>query len=40
MSLIQNAILATDLARFFGNKAELEQIVSSGHFKWEDPKHK
>lgn len=37
---MQTAILATDLALFFGNKARLESIVKSGEFSWETKEHK
>ena len=37
---MQTAILATDLALFFGNKAKLENIVKSGEFSWDVQEHK
>ena len=40
LELIQEAILATDLALFFGNKAKLEEIIASNSFNWENEEHR
>nr|XP_006817445.1 PREDICTED: probable 3',5'-cyclic phosphodiesterase pde-5-like [Saccoglossus kowalevskii] len=37
---VKHAILATDLALFFGNKDKLKAIVDSGKFNWENPEHR
>ena len=38
--IMKRAILATDLARFFGNKDRLQTIVTSGEFSWENQQHR
>ncbi|XP_038056910.1 probable 3',5'-cyclic phosphodiesterase pde-5 isoform X1 [Patiria miniata] len=40
LSDIRHAILATDLALFFGNKAKLKVIVEAGQFSWTNPEHR
>jgi len=40
MAIMKKAILATDLARFFGNKECLQTILSSGEFSWENQQHR
>ncbi|XP_022097023.1 probable 3',5'-cyclic phosphodiesterase pde-5 isoform X1 [Acanthaster planci] len=40
LSDIRHAILATDLALFFGNKAKLKAIVEAGQFSWENQEHR
>ncbi|XP_077991187.1 putative 3',5'-cyclic phosphodiesterase pde-5 isoform X2 [Glandiceps talaboti] len=37
---IKHAILATDLALFFGNKDKLKVIVDTGKFDWQDAEHR
>ncbi|XP_072170370.1 probable 3',5'-cyclic phosphodiesterase pde-5 [Diadema setosum] len=37
---IRNAILATDLALFFPNKAKLKKIVEEKKFSWDNPDHR
>ena len=38
--MMQDAILATDLPRFFGNREKLQKIVDSGTFSWDTPEHR
>lgn len=40
LSLIKHCILATDLALFFSNKAELNKIVDTGQFNIKDEHHR
>lgn len=40
LGIMKKAILATDLARFFGNKDCLQTILSSGEFSWENQQHR
>lgn len=40
LGIMKKAILATDLARFFGNKDCLQTILSSGEFSWENQEHR
>ncbi|XP_070554826.1 probable 3',5'-cyclic phosphodiesterase pde-5 isoform X3 [Ptychodera flava] len=37
---IKHAILATDLALFFGNKDRLKTIVDEGKYSWQDAEHR
>ncbi len=37
---IRHAILATDLALFFGNKDRLRKIVETDSFDWENQDHR
>ena len=37
---IRHAILATDLAQFFGNKDRLKKIVETDSFDWENQDHR
>ncbi|CAK5048985.1 unnamed protein product [Meloidogyne enterolobii] len=40
LSTIRHCILATDLALFFPNKAQLSAIIKEGIFSWDDTKHR
>ena len=40
LTIMQKAILATDLVRFFGNKDQFSKIYNSGKFSWNVPEHK
>ncbi|XP_048577494.1 cAMP and cAMP-inhibited cGMP 3',5'-cyclic phosphodiesterase 10A isoform X2 [Nematostella vectensis] len=40
LELIQEAIIATDLMLFFGNKKELETLQENKAFRWEEEKHR
>ena len=40
LELIQEAILATDLALFFGNKAKLDKTIDNNTFSWNNPEHR
>lgn len=37
---IKHYILATDMARYFGNIKKLDQIVKNGSFDWKNREHK
>ncbi|EDV27675.1 uncharacterized protein TRIADDRAFT_21752 [Trichoplax adhaerens] len=40
LGYIKHAILATDLALFFGNKSKLKAIVDAGEFSWNNSIHR
>ncbi|XP_071807171.1 probable 3',5'-cyclic phosphodiesterase pde-5 isoform X1 [Asterias amurensis] len=40
LSDVRQAILATDLALFFGNKAKLKTIVEANQFNWDNQEHR
>ena len=40
LDIMQKAILATDLARFFGRKEQFQAIITSGEFSWENDQHR
>jgi cAMP and cAMP-inhibited cGMP 3',5'-cyclic phosphodiesterase 10 len=40
LGAIRHCILATDLALFFPNKAQLNAIVKEGIFSWDEDKHR
>lgn len=40
LGTIRHCILATDLALFFPNKAQLSAIVKEGIFSWDEGKHR
>uniref|UniRef100_A0A7E4W7Z7 Phosphodiesterase n=1 Tax=Panagrellus redivivus TaxID=6233 RepID=A0A7E4W7Z7_PANRE len=40
LGLIKHCILATDLALFFQNKAQLGSILKEGHFDWNEEQHR
>ena len=40
LDIMQKAILATDLARFFGSKEQFQAIITSGEFSWENDQHR
>ena len=37
---IKHYILATDMAKYFGNVRKLDPIVKSGSFDWKNREHK
>ena len=40
LDIMQKAILATDLARFFGRKEQFQTIITRGEFSWENDQHR
>lgn len=40
LGLIKHAILATDLAIFFSNKAKLNELVQTESFIWSNTEHR
>ncbi|CAG0883666.1 unnamed protein product [Cyprideis torosa] len=40
VTIIEEAILATDLANFFKNKGKFAELVESEKFNWADPEHR
>ena len=40
MNYIHDAIIATDLALYFGNRSALQKLVDNEEFDWNVPRHR